>query len=307
MAETNVTPQTNTQAQPVPTGQTAATAVPPDLLGTTVEENPRKLPPRKVKLTGRAAQKAVFENQVTAADKIVLKTRRNPKGAEYSGANVPGAFTLEALARNTISVNVNTTKLTNKNGELGRDQYNPTKEAESFLNNMNLSQRKGFLNSLYTRGFYTSKQGPGLTGMDNQSFRAAEQYLTVVNQTGFEEDVARKIVFANFAPIQGAPGTGGGTARRYTVSADADIDNIANKVAEQIIGRRLTASEVTKIISKVQSKERAAALSTATETKQAPSPQTIAEQMIESGQGQEAAMMRFGQLGSSIDALLKGM
>jgi hypothetical protein len=57
----------------------------------------------------------------------------------------------------------------------------------------------------------------------------------------------------------------------------------------------------------VHARERSAGQSQANETEQAPSPQTIAQNQVEQQYGQEAAMMRFGQLGASLDALLKGM
>ena len=284
------------------------TEIPPELLlpNTSTVVNPWEVDLTKTKRTvkGPAARKAV-ESGIAKTDIVTITNRANPKGVTMQAGNVTGGTNF--IRNAIISAQVASNKLIDKNGELSREQYNPSRDAEVELAQMSQPNRIELLNALYQRGFFPSKTGPSVTGRDNNSVYAMEQFLAAVNPTGYTWDVAKPIIFSEFEAIQGAPGSGGGGANRYSISSDDDIINIANKVAEQTIGRRLNSAEVSKIVGKVQSRERAAGQSNATETQQAPSPQTIAQSQIEQEYGQEAAMMRFGQLGASLDALLKGI
>jgi hypothetical protein len=283
------------------------TEIPPELLlpNTSTIVNPWEVDLTKNKRTvkGPAAQKAV-QSGVAKTDVVTVKNRANPKGVTMQAGNVTGGTNF--ISKYVTSAQVASNKLIDKNGELSREQYNPSKDAEPELAQMSQPNRIELLNALYQRGFFPSKTGPSVTGRDNNSVYAMEQFLAAVNPTGYTWDVAKPIIFSEFQAIQGAPGSGGG-GKKYSISSDDDIINIANRVAEQTIGRRLNSGEVSKIISKVQSRERAAGQSNANETQQAPSAQTIAQSQIEQEYGQEAAMMRFGQLGASLDALLKGI
>jgi len=294
---------TNENVQPA---TQPATSIPAELLnlgGATV--NPWEVDLTKTKRTikGPAVQKAV-QSGISKTDIVTVKNRANPKGVTMQAGNVLGGTNF--IGKYATSAQVSSNKLIDKNGELSREQYNPSKDAEVELAQMKQIDRMALLNSLYTRGFFPNKTGPSVTGRDSGSVYAMEQFLAAVNPTGYTWDVAKPIVFSQFGAIQGAPGTGG-AANKYTVSSDDDIINIANKVAEQTIGRRLSSTEVNKIVNKVQARERTAGQSRATETEQAASPQTIAQNQIEQQYGQEASMMRFGQLGASLDALLKGV
>jgi len=281
--------------------------IPPELLlpNTSTIVNPWEVDLTKNKRTvkGPAAQKAV-QSGIAKTDVVTVKNRANPKGVTMQAGNVTGGTNF--ISKYVTSAQVASNKLIDKNGELSREQYNPSKDAEPELAQMSQPNRIELLNALYQRGFFPSKTGPSVTGRDNNSVYAMEQFLAAVNPTGYTWDVAKPIIFSEFQAIQGAPGSGGG-GNKYSISSDDDIINIANRVAEQTIGRRLNSAEVSKIVSKVQSRERAAGQSNANETQQAPSSQTIAQSQIEQEYGQEAAMMRFGQLGASLDALLKGI
>lgn len=280
--------------------------IPVELLtANTAVVNPWEVDLTKTKRTvkGPAAQKAV-RSGISKTDVVTVKNRANPMGVTMQAGNVTGGTNF--ISKYVTSAQVASNRLIDKNGELSREQYNPSRDAEVELAQMSQGNRIELLNALYQRGFFPSKTGPSVTGRDNNSVYAMEQFLAAVNPTGYTWDVAKPIIFSEFQAIQGAPGSGG-AARKYSISSDDDIINIANKVAEQTIGRKLSSTEVNKIVGKVQSRERAAGQSNATETQQAPSAQTIAQNQIEQQYGQEAAMMRFGELGASLDALLKGI
>lgn len=287
---------------PATTGQIPAELLMP--APATVNPWEVELPIRTI--SGTPAKKAVTSNIITDDDYVTVKTRSAPQGMRVKRSQLPGGFSLDSIARNTVSVEVASKKLMNANGELARDQYVPNKDAEVELAKMNDSDRLSLLNQLYRRGFFPGKQGPSITGRDYNSISAMEQFLAAANPTGYTWDVAKTSIFANYEPIQGLPGTGG-AAKQYSVSSNEEISSIADKVAESIIGRKLSESDINKIIARVQSAERNAALSTSTEVQQAPSAQITAEEAIQQQYGQESAMMRFGELGSSIDALLRGM
>lgn len=290
-------------------GTQAATTsdIPVNLLAnTTTDVNPWEVNLKETKRTvkGPAARKAVQDQNLLKGDKVTVVNRHNPKGFTSKVQNIPGGF--DFISKYTTSAQVSSNKLIDKNGYLSRDQYNPSKDAEVELAQMSDSDRKELLNGLYQREFFPGKTQPSVTGRDSASVAAMEQFLMAVNATGYTWDVAKPIVFSQYQATQGLPGSGG-SAPKYSISSEDDIINIANKVAEQTIGRRLSSTEVGKIVGKVHARERSAGQSQANETEQAPSPQTIAQNQVEQQYGQEAAMMRFGQLGASLDALLKGM
>ena len=297
---------TNENVQPS-TQAATPTQIPQELLvANTADVNPWAVDLTKNKRIikkGDAARQAV-ESGISKTDIVTIKNRANPKGVTMQAGNVTGGTNF--ISKYVTSARIGSNRLVDKNGELSREQYNPSKDAEVELAQMSQFSRIELLNALYQRGFFPSKTGPSVTGRDNNSVYAMEQFLAAVNPTGYTWDVAKPIIFSEFQAIQGAPGSGG-SANKYSISSDDDIINIANRVAEQTIGRRLNSTEVSKIVGKVQSRERAAGQSNATETQQAPSAQTIAQSQIEQEYGQEAAMMRFGQLGASFDALLKGI
>ena len=294
-----------------PTQQPAG-AIPPPL---TIQQskNPLEAPfigekPRTVK--GKAAQEFLQTSAVGPEDIIRVRTRRMPQGEEFTPAELARRYgqtqgQINMLMGNVVSADVKTTKLINSKGEIARDQYTPD-EATYELQKMKPSERITFLNELYKRDMFPSSKGPSATGLDNGSINAMETFLMLVNSTGYTMDVAKPMVFATYDPIQGLPGTGG-APRKYTVSNPDDISSIADRVAEEIIGRRLTAAQQRQIVKQVQAAERKAGLQTGTELIAAPDPRTIAQQQVEERFGGEAQSMRMGNVGKIFDSFLRSL
>lgn len=305
MAEQN----TQQQGQNV---QVAGSAPPPLAIQKT--NNPLEVPsvgetPRKI--TGTGAQQFLQTNTLGQEDTVSLRTRRMPQGEEFTAAELMQRFggrdqgQLNSAFKNIVSVEVKTPKLINAKGEIARDQYTPD-DATYELQKMRPSERIAFLNELYKRDMFPSSKGPSATGLDNGSINAMEQFLMLVNSTGYTMDVAKPMVFATYDPIQGLPGTGV-TPRKYQVSAPADIRAVADRVAEEIIGRRLTQGQAQQIIKRVQAAERKAGMDTGTEQVAAAAPQTIAQQQIEQRFGSEAQSMRMGEAIRIHEQLMRSM
>jgi hypothetical protein len=262
------------------------------------------------KVTGKTAQGLLSSGAINKEDIVTVRSPRTGSETPFSGAqlvqqfqNAPSEF--QNVMKNVVSGEVRTYKLLNNKGEIVRDQYTPD-DAGTELRKMNPSDRIGFLNELYKRDFFPSSKGPSATGLDNGSLNAMEQFLNMVNSTGYVMDVAKPMILSTYAPIQGLPGTGG-EPRRYSVSAPADIKAIADNVAEQIIGRRLTESQAQQVIKRVQAAERKAGLQTSTEQVQAPSPQVVAQGMIEQQFAPEAQSMRMGDVTKILDDFMRSV
>lgn len=301
--------QENTQQQ----GQNVqmATNAPPPLVQKT--NNPLEVPsvgetPRQVK--GKSAQQFLQTNVLGQEDTVTIRTRRMPQGEEFTPAELAMRYgrtqgQINMAMQNVVSAEVRTPKLINAKGEIARDQYTPD-DATYELQKMRPSERIAFLNELYKRDMFPSSKGPSATGLDNGSINAMEQFLMLVNSTGYTMDVAKPMVFATYDPVQGLPGTGV-APRKYQVSAPADIRAVADRVAEEIIGRRLTQGQAQQIIKRVQAAERKAGMDTGTEQVAAAAPQTIAQQQIEQRFGSEAQSMRMGEAIRIHEQLMRSM
>lgn len=281
----------------------------------TVEKskNPLEVPvigdqPRKV--TGGTAKELLQTAQIGQEDVVTIRSPRKAAGSEFTVAELVNRFgqtqgEFNTMMQNIVSAEVKTKKLINAKGEIARDQYNPD-DANYELQKMRPAERIAFLNELYKRDMFPTDKGPSATGLDSRSVTAMEQFLMLVNSTGYTMDVAKPMVFATYDPVQGLPGTGV-APRKYQVSAPADIRVVADRVAEEIIGRRLTQAQAQQIIKRVQAAERKAGMDTGTEQVQAPQAQTIAQQQIEQRFGAEAQSMRMGEAIRIHEQLMRSM
>lgn len=304
MAEQN----TQQQGQNV---QMAGAVPPPVAIQKT--NNPLEVPsvgekPRTVK--GPAAQEFLQTSAVGPEDTITVRTRRMPQGEEFTPAEIARRYggsqgQINSILNNVVSAEIRSPKLINAKGEIARDQYTPD-DANYELQKMRPAERIAFLNELYKRDMFPTDKGPSATGLDSRSVTAMEQFLMLVNSTGYTMDVAKPMVFATYDPVQGLPGTGV-APRKYQVSAPADIRVVADRVAEEIIGRRLTQAQAQQIIKRVQAAERKAGMDTGTEQVQAPQAQTIAQQQIEQRFGAEAQSMRMGEAIRIHEQLMRSM
>lgn len=273
-----------------PTGQ-AATTVPTELLTAQTTSDPLAVPAEQMpgrKLEKEAAKAAVKNQQIGKGDTVIVSTRRNPAG-EVLTASMASRFGVNSIYNNVVSATVKTTKLVDAKGNISRDQYNRA-DAYQELRKLNITQRISLLKDLYSRGMFPGKQGPSPTGLDDSSVSAMEQFLGIVNTTGYTWDVAKPVVMSQYPNVYGAPNMGGG--QTYTVSNPKDIERVADQVAEQIIGRRISAADMQKIVQTVQGRERAAGLQQSGEIVSAPSAQTIAQEQIEKNYAQDAQLMR---------------
>ena len=298
----------NTQA----TMQTQVGSAPPPIAAQQTN-NPLEVPEigeKARKVTGKTAQHLLQTAAIGPEDVLTVRTRRVPQGEQLTTAELvqrygrtQGQFNM--AMQNVVSAEVKTKKLFNASGQVARDQYTPD-DALVELRKMNPSDRVAFLNELYKRDFFPSSKGPSATGLDNSSVNAMEQFLMMANSTGYTLDVAKPMLFATYEPVQGLPGTGG-APRQYAISAPIDIKAVADRVAEQMIGRRLTGAQAQQIIKMVQGAERKAGMQTGTEQVQAPSAQNIAEQQIRQRFSPEAQSMRMGDVAKILDDFMRSV
>lgn len=296
----------NTQQQNQQVG-----AIPPPL--TVQSKNPLENPSvgtKQRKVGQKSAQQLIQTGVIGESDVVKVRSPRTGSETDFTVAQLvqqygkaPSEF--NTLLKNVVSAEVKTTKLINAKGEIARDQYT-TDDAVYELQKMNPSNRISFLNELYKRDMFPSSKGPSATGLDNGSINAMEQFLMLVNSTGYTMDVAKPLVFSTYEPMQGLPGTGG-AAPKYNVSSPDDIRAVADRVAEEVIGRRLTQGQAQQIIKRVQAAERKAGMDTGTEQVAAAAPQTIAQQQIEQRFGSEAQSMRMGEAIRIHEQLMRSM
>jgi hypothetical protein len=262
------------------------------------------------RVVGKDVQQLVSSGAANNIDVLTVQSPRTGSKTDFTPAQLAQQFQnspdeFQRLLKNVVSGQVKTPKLLNSRGEIVRDQYNPD-DAVNELRKMRPADRIAFLNELYKRDFYPGKSGPSATGLDSSSVNAMEQFLLTVNDTGYVMDVAKPIIFSTYEPVQGLPGTGG-TPRQYAITSAEDIKSVADQVAQQIIGRRLTAGQAAKIVKQVQSAERKAGLQQGTEQLQAPSPQVLAQAQIERQFAGETQLMRMGDATRIHENLMRSM
>ena len=183
--------------------------------------------------------------------------------------------------------------LVNSRGILARSQYSES-EAYSELAKLSTAERRAYLNRLKSVGAY-GNSSPSLSGFNSTDFSAMREAMLYANSKGVTLDVAITMMSAEL-------GTSGGMGgQRVRTTPKQDLQAVFRQVSGQILGRRLSDSEVEKFVKAYNQKEMSAAYA----GQQAPQADVIAMEQIESAVPEEAGAMGMLKLSNVIDNAIK--
>lgn len=218
---------------------------------------------------------------------------------EYETPNVAGGRTRAGVAPSASSpiarLGYTGTKLVDRNGTIARDQYDPSREAYSFLAEMNSGERLSFLNALQSRGLIG--KGDVSARFTSRNIGATAEFLMYANSRGATGDVALGLFLAD----PNIPATGGGGRIRTTPKED--LRAVFRETTRKYLGRDVSAAEIEKFVNSYTTRE----ISEARGGERAPSAATAAEVMVEQRFGEEAAAVGALDLFNIIEQKIKGL
>jgi hypothetical protein len=183
--------------------------------------------------------------------------------------------------------------LVNSRGILARSQYSES-EAYSELAKLSTADRRAYLNKLQSVGAY-GNSAPSRSGFNSTDFSAMREAMLYANSKGVTLDVAITMMAAEL----GTSGVGSG--QRVRTTAKQDLQSVFRQVSGQILGRRLSDSELEKFVKAYNQKEVSAAYG----GESAPQADVAAQQQIESAVPEEAGAMGMLKLSNAIDSAIK--
>jgi hypothetical protein len=218
---------------------------------------------------------------------------------EYETPNVAGGKTRAGVAPSPTSaiarVGYMGTKLVDRNGVPARGQYDPSKEAYSFLSGMQPPERIDFLNALHSRGVISKNDVTGRFTAGN--INGTAEFLMYANYRGATGDVALGLFLAD----PNIPATGGGGRIRTTPKED--LRAVFRETTRKYLGREVSATEIEKFVNSYTRRE----ISEARGGETAPSAATAAEVMVQQQFGEEAQAMRAVNFANIIEQKIKGL
>lgn len=219
---------------------------------------------------------------------------------EYQTPNVAGGQTRAGVAPTSSSaiarLGYTGTKLVDRNGTIARDQYDPSREAYSFLAQMNSGERLSFLNALQSRGLIG--KGDVSARFTSRNIGATAEFLMYANSRGATGDVALGLFLAD----PNIPATGGGGGRIRTTPKE-DLRAVFRETTRKYLGREVSATEIEKFVNSYTRRE----ISEARGGETAPSAATAAEVMVQQQFGEEAQAMRAVNFANIIEQKIKGL
>jgi hypothetical protein len=183
--------------------------------------------------------------------------------------------------------------LVNSRGILARGQYSES-EAYAELAKLSTADRRAYLNALQSVGAY-GNSSPSRTGFNSTDFSAMREAMLYANHKGVTLDVAITMMSAE---LGSAGGMGG---QRVRTTPKQDLQAVFRQVSGQILGRRLSDSEVEKFVKSYNQKEVSAAYG----GEAAPQADVAAMEQIESAVPEEAGAMGVLKLSNVIDSAIK--
>lgn len=219
---------------------------------------------------------------------------------EYNTPNVSGGRTLAGVAPTADTplarFGYTGTKLVDRNGTIARDQYDPSREAYSFLAQMDSGERLSFLNALQSRGLIG--KGDVTARFTSRNIGATSEFLMYANHRGVTGDVALGLFLAD----PNIPTAGGGGGRVRTTPKE-DLRAVFRETTRKYLGREVSAAEIEKFVNSYTNREIAEARGGAP----APSATTAAEVMVQERFGEEAQAMRAVNFANIIEQKIKGL
>jgi hypothetical protein len=183
--------------------------------------------------------------------------------------------------------------LVNSRGILARGQYSES-EAYAELARLSTADRRAYLNRLQAVGAY-GNSSPSRTGFNSTDFSAMREAMLYANHKGVTLDVALTMMSAEL-------GTSGGMGgQRIRTTPKQDLQAVFRQVSGQILGRRLSDSEVEKFVKAYNQKE----ISEAYGGEAAPQADVAAMAQIESAVPEEAGAVGMLKLSNVIDSAIK--
>jgi hypothetical protein len=99
---------------------------------------------------------------------------------------------------------------------------------------------------------------------------------------------------------------GGGGLKKYRVTAATDLQNVFDKVSQNVLGRTLDTEELDKLVKTYQGVELAGQKSQAGVAEQAPTAAAFAQKKIEAGNQDEADAVQFAGYAQVLERMLGG-
>lgn len=99
---------------------------------------------------------------------------------------------------------------------------------------------------------------------------------------------------------------GGGGLKKYRMTAATDLQNVFDKVSQNVLGRTLDTEELDKLVKTYQGVELAGQKSQAGVAEQAPTAAAFAQKKIEAGNQDEADAVQFAGYAQTLERMLGG-
>lgn len=187
------------------------------------------------------------------------------------------------------------TKLVDRNGVPVREQYDPSREAYSFLASMDSGERVGFLRALQSRGLLGKNDVTARFTSSN--INATKEFLMYTNYRGVTGDVGLGLFLSD--PNIPAVSTG----PRIRTTPKEDLRAVFKDTTRKYLGREVSAAEIEKFVNSYIGKEIAEGRGGAA----APTATTAAEVMVQDQYGEEAAAVKALDFMNILDQKIKAL
>jgi hypothetical protein len=216
---------------------------------------------------------------------------RTVKGVA-KGVNAPTQQEILASSTGGTEFQYTGQGLVNSRGILARGQYSES-EAYAELAKLSTADRRAYLNALQSVGAYGNST-PSRTGFNTTDFSAMREAMLYANHKGVTLDVAITMMAAEL-------GTSAVSGQRIRTTPKQDLQAVFRQVSGNILGRRLSDSEVEKFVKAYNRQEVSAAYGGA----EAPTAEVAAMAQVEAAAPEEAGAMGVLKLSNVIDSAIK--
>lgn len=219
--------------------------------------------------------------------------KRTAKGASKTVGTLNPQDVIQSSAGSNEFIYIGQ-NLVNNSGIVARGQYTED-EAYSELAKLAPAERRQLQNLLYSVGAYGNTK-PSASGFNSSDFSAMREAMLYANAKGVTLDVAASMMVAEIGSVGGA---GGG--QRVRTTPKQDLQAVFRQVSGQILGRRLSDSEVEKFVKAYNQKEVSAAYG----GPEVPQADVAAMAQVEAAAPEEAGAMGVLRLSNVIDSAIK--
>lgn len=221
--------------------------------------------------------------------------RRTAKGATKTVGTLNPEDVIQSSAGSNEFIYIGQ-NLVNSSGIVSRGQYTED-EAYSELARLAPAQRRQLQNLLYSVGAYGNTKPSG-SGFNSSDFSAMREAMLYANTKGVTLDVATSMMVAEIGTMGGVGG-----AQRVRTTPKQDLQAVFRQVSSQVLGRRLSDSEVEKFIKAYNQKEVSAAYG----GPEAPQASVAAQEAVTAAAPDEADAVGALSLTNIFDDMIKGL